>query len=38
MKHKYYWSTMTKKIKKYVYTCIICQRIKSIRYKLYKKL
>jgi hypothetical protein len=38
MKRKYYWSTMSQNVKKYVNACSACHRIKTIRHKSFEQL
>ncbi len=35
---KYYWSKLAKDVKKYVFSCNICQRVKAPRHCLYNKM
>jgi len=36
--HKYYWSELVKDVKKYVFSCNICQRVKVFRHHSYDKM
>ena len=38
MLHKYYWSELTKNIKKYVFSCNIYQWVKTFRHHSYSKM
>ncbi len=35
MSHKYYWSKLVKDVKKYVFSCNICQRVKALKHHSY---
>ncbi len=35
---KYYWSKLAKDVKKYVFSCNICQRVKVSRHHSYDKM
>ncbi len=36
--HKYYWSKLVKDVKKYVFSCNICQRVKAFKHCSYGKM
>jgi len=38
MSHKYYWLKLAKDVKKYVFSCNICQRVKASRHHSYDEM